>query len=239
MADLLGLNVLNTRPLARAASLQSALLATGARVQQLPLLEIDALPLTAEAQQWLRDLDRYRWVFVVSPTAAELGLQHLADYWPQWPLDVQWLAVGDSTAQVLRQHLLSPMIPDEETSEGLLRLPIFQQLHRGDRLLVLRGEGGRNLVREHLITQGVRVDYIELYRRQLPAQTIAGVAAKSIIPLVISPRLAILAENAGLKACIIAKSSRANDIIDALITWRNSQKHDIDDNEPTHMKIKI
>ena len=266
MADLLGLNVLNTRPLARAASLQSALLATGARVQQLPLLEIDALPLTAEAQQWLRDLDCYRWVFVVSPTAAELGLQHLADYWPQWPLDVQWLAVGDSTAQVLRQHLLSPMIPDEETSEGLLRLPVLQQLQMGDRLLVLRGEGGRNLVREHLITQGVRVDYIELYRRQLPAQTaslwqqvamidglpdvviltsgeslqhwltIAGAAAKSIIPLVISPRLAILAENAGLKACIIAKSSRANDIIDALITWRNSQKHDIDDNEPTHRR---
>ena len=266
MADLLGLNVLNTRPLARAVSLQNALLATGARVQQLPLLEIDALPLTAEAQQWLRDLDRYRWVFVVSPTAAELGLQHLADYWPQWPLDVQWLAVGDSTAQVLRQHLLSPMIPDEETSEGLLRLPIFQQLHRGDRLLVLRGEGGRNLVREHLITQGVRVDYIELYRRQLPTQTaslwqqiammdglpdvviltsgeslqhwltIAGAAAKTIIPLVISPRLAILAENAGLKTCIIAKSSRANDIIDALITWRNSQKHDIDDNEPTHRR---
>ena len=46
----------------------------------------------------------------------------------------------------------------------------FQQL-QGDRLLVLRGEGGRNLVREHLTTQGVRVDYIELYRRQLPAQT--------------------------------------------------------------------
>ena len=84
---------------------------------------------------------------------------------------VEFENLGDSTAQVLRQHLLSPMIPDEETSEGLLRLPIFQQLHRGDRLLVLRGEGGRNLVREHLITQGVRVDYIELYRRQLPAQT--------------------------------------------------------------------
>ena len=89
MADLLGLNVLNTRPLARAVSLQNALLATGARVQQLPLLEIDALPLTAEAQQWLRDLDRYRWVFVVSPTAAELGLQHLG-LLATMPLDVQW-----------------------------------------------------------------------------------------------------------------------------------------------------
>ena len=36
MVDLSGINVLNTRPLARADALQTALLATGAIVQQLP-----------------------------------------------------------------------------------------------------------------------------------------------------------------------------------------------------------
>jgi uroporphyrinogen-III synthase len=257
MADLSGLSVLNTRPLARSLALQDALLAAGATVLPLPLLATEALPLSAEAKQWLMDVDRYRWVFVVSPTAAELGLQHLADYWPQWPIEVQWLAVGASTAQVLRDHLLNPIVPEEESSEGLLRLPILQKLQKGDRLLVLRGEGGRNLVRDNLTTQGVRVDYVELYRRCVPVEaasqwqliitqsqpdvviltsgeslqhwlTLAGTAAQAITPLVISRRLAVLAEQAGLKACIIADSTRPQDIIHALLTWRNSLKHDID-----------
>ena len=267
MVDLSGINVLNTRPLARADALQTALLATGAIVAQLPLLEIETLALSAEARQSLLDLDRYRWVFVVSPTAAELGLQHLGDYWPQWrPITVDWLAVGESTAQVLRQALLNPIVPDEESSEGLLRLPVFQQRQTGDRLLVLRGEGGRNLVRDSLDGQGVGVDYVELYRRRLPPDTmirwqqlistqglpdvviltsgeslqhwlaIAGEAAMSVIPLVISPRLAVIAQKAGLKPCIIAASTRPEAIIDALLTWRNSLNHDIDCTEPTERR---
>jgi uroporphyrinogen-III synthase len=266
MVDLSDLRVLNTRPLARADALQTALLATGAIVQQLPLLEIETLALSAEARQSLLDLDRYRWVFVVSPTAAELGLQHLGDYWPQWPIAVDWLAVGESTAQVLRQALLNPIVPDEESSEGLLRLPVFQQRQTGDRLLVLRGEGGRNLVRDSLDGQGVGVDYVELYRRRLPPDTmirwqqlistqglpdiviltsgeslqywlaIAGEAAMSVIPLVISPRLAVIAQKAGLKPCIIAASTRPEAIIDALLTWRNSLNHDIDCTEPTERR---
>lgn len=257
MIDLTGLRVVNTRPAARADVLQQALVDVGATVLSLPLLATEALPLSAEAKQWLIDLDRYRWVFVVSTTAAELGMQHLSQYWPQWPIAVDWLAVGESTAQVLRQALLTPTVPTEESSEGLLTLPVFQQLQTGDRLLVLRGEGGRNLVRDSLHNQGVRVDYVELYCRSLPPETpslwlhilkqgvpdvviltsgeslrhwltIAGAVAKDIIPLVISPRLAVLAQNAGLKACIIANGTRPEAIIHALGTWRNSSKHDID-----------
>lgn len=257
MLELSGLSIVNTRPLARAEQLQSALLATGATVYQLPLLETFPLVLSAEQRQWLLDLDHYRWVFVVSPTAAELGLQQLSDYWPQWPMAVEWLAVGESTAAILRRAHLEPMVPVEENSEGLLRLPVFDQLQRGDRLLVLRGEGGRNLVRDSLQTQGVRVDYLNLYQRQLPEasannwQTIkargvpdaviltsgetlthwlalVGADAVDIVTVVISERLAVLARNAGLKTCIIAASTRADDIITALSTWRNSIKHGIE-----------
>jgi uroporphyrinogen-III synthase len=257
MVDLAGLSIINTRPVARAGQLQSALVAAGAVVYSLPLLEIRPVALAEEQRQWLLDLDRYRWVFVVSPTAAELGLQLLSDYWPQWPVDVEWLAVGESTAEVLRQALLNPIVPAEESSEGLLRLPVFQQLRSGDRLLVLRGEGGRNVVRDSLQTQGVRVDYLNLYQRWLPEgsdghwQTIkahglpdaviltsgetlnswlalAGDVAADILAVVISPRLAALARNAGLKTCIIAASTRSDDIIDALSTWHNSSKHDIE-----------
>lgn len=258
MADLFGLRVINTRPLLRAQALETALRQAGAQVEALPLLETVPLPITDEQRQWLMDLDRYRWVFVVSPTAAELGLRHLEEFWPQWPLALDWLAVGESTARVLREALLQPIVPEEETSEGLLRLPVFNQLQSGDRMLVLRGEGGRNLVRDNLQNQGVRVDYLDLYRRQRPEaapgqwqkissqsvlpeiviltsgetlwhwQAVTGAAAQDITPLVISPRLAKLVAEAGLKPAIVSAGTRPDDIIKALSAWRNPAKHGID-----------
>lgn len=256
MVDLSGLVIVNTRPANRAQALTTELVATGATVAALPLLEIQPLALTAEQRQWLIDIDYYRWVFVVSPTAAELGLAHLGNYWPQWPIDLHWLAVGETTAEVLRHALLEPIVPAEESSEGLLKLPVLQQLQQGDRLLVWRGEGGRNLVRDNLQKQGVRVDYLNLYQRQLPANshhqwlllraqqlpdvviltsgealnhwlTLVGDDAAHIAAVVVSPRLAVLAQNAGLKTCIIAASTRGHDIIEAIGTWQNSLKHDI------------
>lgn len=142
MASLSGLRIINTRPEQRAAQLTQALEQQGATVFSLPLLETIALELSAVGKECLLNLDRYHSVFVVSPTAAELGLNALADYWPQWPVGIEWLAVGQSTAQVLRSYFIEPTIPEQETSEGLLQLPQLQQLTQGQRLLVLRGEGG-------------------------------------------------------------------------------------------------
>jgi uroporphyrinogen-III synthase len=84
MASLHGLRIINTRPQARAKGLSDALQNHDATVLALPLLEVEAIPINPIAKQHLLDLDRYDMVFVVSPTAAELGLKALADYWPQW-----------------------------------------------------------------------------------------------------------------------------------------------------------
>ncbi|HQV79394.1 MAG TPA: uroporphyrinogen-III synthase [Agitococcus sp.] len=256
MANLHGLRIVNTRPEARAHGLSDALQHQGATVLALPLLEVEAMPLSPTAKQYLLDLDRYDMVFVVSPTAAELGLKALADYWPQWPVDVAWLAVGESTAQVLHSYLINPIVPQQESSEGLLQLPQLQQLEQGQRLLVLRGEGGRNLVRDTMQAQGVQVDYINLYRRQLPAiahntwqalqadsidiviitsgetltqwLNIAAQQAQKIPILVISSRLADLATQKGIKTVLISASIKPTDIILTLSLWQNRQEHVID-----------
>ncbi|POS81779.1 hypothetical protein EPUL_005837, partial [Erysiphe pulchra] len=51
-----------------------------------------------------------------------------------------------------------------ETSEGLLNLPSLASLD-GRRALVLRGNGGRELLKNTLIQRGVQVEYCECYRR--------------------------------------------------------------------------
>ncbi len=256
MINLQGLRIVNTRPASRAQTLTDALQDHGATVLALPLLEVEAIPVSPRAKQCLLDLDRYQMVFVVSPTAAELGLKALADYWPQWPVDVAWLAVGDSTAQVLQSYLINPIVPQQETSEGLLQLPQLQELQQGQRLLVLRGEGGRNLVRDTMQAQGVQVDYVDLYRRQLPVvapltwqilQTqnldvviitsgetlsqwlnIAGSRSQNIPMLVISPRLAELAAQKSIKTVLTSASIKATDIILTLYQWQNGTERVID-----------
>ena len=160
--------VLLTRPAEESALLAASLSDVGIFSSSLPLLEIEALPVTPEQQAVWADLGRYCAVIVVSKPAARLGVQRLERHWPRLP----WFSVGAATAQVLADHGLDVHYPPSgDDSEALLALPALREaIARTDaRVLILRGEGGRELLAERLREQGASVDYLELYRRFLPA----------------------------------------------------------------------
>jgi uroporphyrinogen-III synthase len=160
--------VLLTRPAEESALLAASLSDVGIFSSSLPLLEIEALPVTPEQQAVWADLGRYCAVIVVSKPAARLGVQRLERHWPRLP----WFSVGAATAQVLADHGLDVHYPPSgDDSEALLALPALREaVARTDaRVLILRGEGGRELLAERLREQGASVDYLELYRRFLPA----------------------------------------------------------------------
>ncbi|NWC59787.1 uroporphyrinogen-III synthase [Pseudomonas veronii] len=160
--------VLLTRPAEESALVAASLSDVGIFSSSLPLLEIEALPVTPEQQAVWADLGRYCAVIVVSKPAARLGVQRLERHWPRLP----WFSVGAATAQVLADHGLDVHYPPSgDDSEALLALPALREaIARTDaRVLILRGEGGRELLAERLREQGASVDYLELYRRFLPA----------------------------------------------------------------------
>lgn len=160
--------VLLTRPAEESALLAASLSDVGIFSRSLPLLEIEALPVTPEQQAVWADLGRYCAVIVVSKPAARLGVQRLERHWPRLP----WFSVGAATAQVLADQGLDVHYPPSgDDSEALLALPALREaVARTDaRVLILRGEGGRELLAERLREQGASVDYLELYRRFLPA----------------------------------------------------------------------
>ncbi len=220
------LHILNTRPAHQSAELTAALRAAGLVVSELPLLEIVGRDLEPPQQRWLLDLDRYDGVFFISANAARYGLDAVAGFWPQWPWQLKTYAVGHASAELLAAAGLDVEIPaGRADSEGLLQLPALQDV-AGKRFLLMRGVGGRELLRRALEARGAQVDVLELYRRELPAsarqqwqslmpapdivlltspdalrhwQQVAGAAAVLPIWLVASARMAALGQAAGAR----------------------------------------
>lgn len=184
MHPLAGLHVLNTRPAGQAAALTAALREAGATVSELPLIGIEPRELAAQEERLLLDLDRYAGVIFVSANAARRGLDVVAGCWPQWPYQLPLYAVGKGTAAVLDAAGLDVILPERADSEGLLALPALADVD-GQRFLMFRGEGGRELLRDTLQTRGATVDVLELYRRVLPAAAVAQWQAMTASPQVV------------------------------------------------------
>lgn len=164
-----GRKVVVTRPVGQEQDLMLTLEQAGARALHFPTLAIEPIHPDVADRQKILDLDRYYAVICVSANAARLGLDLLADFWPQWPLEQHWFAVGPATGEAMSDWGLSVNVAQQgSTSETLLADPLLQAVE-GQRILILRGEGGREKLADSLRQRGAQVDYLELYRRALPA----------------------------------------------------------------------
>jgi uroporphyrinogen-III synthase len=166
--SLQGMKILLTRPESQSAALRARLRLSGAIVESLPALEISPVADTAASRQIFMNIDRFNTVVFISPNAAHLGARQIDIYWPQLPEKINWLAVGQSTADVLRQWDIEAKVPAlSADSEGMLSLPALTNC-QGQSVLIVRGEGGRELLAETLTGRGANVQYAEVYRRECP-----------------------------------------------------------------------
>lgn len=163
--------LLLTRPAEDCAALAQSLAAAGVASSCLPLLAIEPVAVDNQQRQLLEGLRSFQAIIVVSKPAARLLLEQLADAGLQPPLQ-GWFTVGEATAAVLQRAGLTVSFPPRgDDSEALLALPALRQAVAtpAPRILIVRGVGGRELLAERLAEQGASVDYLELYRRCLPA----------------------------------------------------------------------
>jgi uroporphyrinogen-III synthase len=172
--------VLVTRPRGSAAdSLCAELEAAGFATAQQPLLELHALEeLPATARQRVLDLDLYQHVIFISANAVRFGMAQIDNLWPQLPLGLNWYAIGAATAKLLETHGVSAITPGAlMTSEGLLAVPSLQHV-QDQRVLIIKGEGGRDTLATELAARGARVDTLACYRRSVPALPVGELAAR-------------------------------------------------------------
>lgn len=148
--------------------MRRALEPLGAEIVELPLLDIVPLQPSQADKEKLLNLDRYDLVFYVSTNAARIGLEAINQWWPQYPAHIRNFAVGPGTAAVLEQQGLRVSYPEQRmTSEAMLALPQLQHIN-GNKALIVRGVGGREIIAEGLLARGALVDYAELYDRAVP-----------------------------------------------------------------------
>jgi len=164
--------VVITRPLRQAEGLAAAVAALGRRPVILPLLEIAPAEDQAGLARMFGGLHDYALVAFVSPNAVDAAFAHI----PRWPDGVAIAVVGEGSRQALARHgvdatrvtIHCPLDPARSDSEQLLQA-LDLALLAGRRVLVVRGDGGRELLPDALRAAGCAVETVAAYRRAVPA----------------------------------------------------------------------
>lgn len=161
MKPLSGLGVLVTRPAHQAAGLIERLHEAGAETFSLPVIEIETRPLRVNPDS------NYDLMIFISANA----VIHGANFYKSARKKPKIAAIGQATARTLIDQGIQVDVQPEQgfTSEHLLALDDFspEKIH-GQHILIIRGEGGRDYLAEHLKARGAQVDYAEVYRRTQP-----------------------------------------------------------------------
>ncbi|BEV06744.1 uroporphyrinogen-III synthase [Methylophilus sp. DW102] len=166
-----------TRPPEQATKLTAAIEAAGGAVISFPLLDIQALPDLSGFDQAITPLAQFDWVIFISSNAVQHGMPLMQQ--AGIPPSLKFAAIGPTTAASLQAfgipQVLTPQ--DRFDSESLLALEAFQAMS-AQRVLIVRGVGGREVLAETLKQRGAEVVFGECYRRVNP-QSSAQVLAQA------------------------------------------------------------
>lgn len=162
---LTGLSVLVTRPAQQGDALAAGIASLGGEPIVFPSLAIE--PIAAAAPP-AHDL-----VIFVSVHAVEHGARLI-----QKDATTRIAAIGRATATALAAAKLpADIVPQTNaTSEGLLEHPELTAAALRS-VLIVRGEGGRETLRETFAARGATVSTLEVYRRVIPTVSPDAVSA--------------------------------------------------------------
>jgi len=166
--------VVITRPRQQAEPLARAVAALGRTPLILPLLDISPLPDETRLRAVLQHVSDYALVAFVSPNAVDAAFAHI----DAWPPEVALAVVGEGSRAALVRHgvdgpryrIYAPLDASRSDSEHLLQALDTAAL-RGRKVLVVRGETGRELLPDALRAAGIDVETVAAYRRAVPGLT--------------------------------------------------------------------
>ena len=151
------------RPAAQANQLVQMLRQLGHAPLCCPLLETRPGCDLPHLGDMLREADL---VIAVSMHAVHFAHYFLLQTGQTWP-HIDYFAVGQASADAFAEVGIQALCPADPRSEGLLALPALQRVS-GRRVLILRGNDGRDLIARTLASRGALVHYCATYERHYP-----------------------------------------------------------------------
>jgi uroporphyrinogen-III synthase len=164
-----GVRVLVTRPRDQAEELSQLIESEGGEAIRFPAIEI-AEPADTQALLAAIDrLDKFDLAIFISPNAVIRAMKLVNAHHGAWPRNVRIAGVGRGSARELKRFDIGNVIvpAGRFDSEALLALPELQRV-TGLRIVIFRGEGGRELLGDTLKSRGANVEYAECYQRMRP-----------------------------------------------------------------------
>lgn len=201
---LAGLNIVVTRPRDQAVQLAQRIVENGGNSILFPLLEISPIADSLPLRQLVTRLSEFNLAIFISPNAVRYGMEAIRAA-GELPAALTIATVGQGSAKALRELGVPKILAPQQRfdSEALLALPELQQV-AGWRVVIFRGEAGRELLGDTLKARGAIVEYAACYQRAKPQQDAATLLAADphIITVTSSEALAYLWE-------MLDESSRA------------------------------
>lgn len=163
-SSLFGLNVLITRPRLQAKTLQNAIESLGGKTFIFPTIEIEPLKNKKILTKTLTQLHQFDIAIFTSANAVHI----IKPFWKNASYPLITIAIGSGTAKALQQYnIVVDYIPNQFNSEGILALPILQNVYK-KKIVIFCGENPRTLLSSTLSKQEAIVSEIFCYSRKLP-----------------------------------------------------------------------
>ena len=163
--------VIITRPLAQALEFAEKMRPLNAEAIIFPLIDIHALDDQTELQQKICELSQYSLVVFISPNAIDAFMPHVGVWPSQLPIAVMGegskRALGKFGLTNLTAKIISPANELKTDSETLLEVLDLASL-ADKRVLVVRGDRGREFLSDTLQKAGAKVQLLTAYRRSAP-----------------------------------------------------------------------
>jgi uroporphyrinogen-III synthase len=162
---LTGFGIAVTRAQHQAEWLSRKIEEAGGHAIRLPMLEIREPQNSSRLDVLLDRLQEFDIAIFVSANAVQYGVARIRARGAAFT-HLKLAAIGRKTGTALRAcgHSVDICPPQEYTSEALLELDAMR-LVQGHRIVIFRGEEGRELLAQTLQARGAVVEYAEVYRR--------------------------------------------------------------------------
>jgi len=172
-ATLDGRHIVVTRPAGQADSLAGMIEARGGRALVFPVLEIRDVDDVRPLLDVIGRLDAFDLAVFISPNAVNKAMNLILAH-RTWPRALRAATIGRESEKQLRRYGVAHTIAPQgrSDSEALLAMPELEPM-AGKRIVIFRGDGGRELLGDTLVARGAVIEYAECYRRARPVADVA------------------------------------------------------------------